>query len=85
MSEAEKERCVEDGRNWWHGLNDDQQHGFSEARKQAWQKLSKNVQEDIVQNLGIHAQVARVIRMEEAEERYNREGEFPVKLGGIDI
>ena len=33
LSEVEKERCIEDSRNWWHGLNNNQQHGFSEARK----------------------------------------------------
>ena len=79
LNEEEQERCIEEGRSWWTGITDEDQHGFSEARKKAWQLLSKTVQENIVENLGIHAEVARVIRTEEAEERYETEGEAVIR------
>ena len=82
LNEEEQERRIEEGRSWWTGITDEDQHGFSEARKKAWQLLSKTVQENIVENLGIHAEVARVIRTEEAEEKYETEGEAVIKLDG---
>ena len=42
--------------------------------------LSQNIQEQIVENLGIRVTVARIIRTLEAQERYNADVEPVIKL-----
>ena len=78
MNAEEREQCVDAGRNWWATLNDVEKHGLVEARKEAWRQLSPNVQENILDNLGFHAEVARTIRRIEAEERYEEDGEAEI-------
>ena len=55
-----------------------EKHGLVGARKEAWRQLSPNVQENILDNLGFHAEVARTIRRIEAEERYEEDGEAEI-------
>lgn len=46
-----------------------------ESRKEVGQQLSISVLEEILENLAVHVEVARIIRRIEAEERYEEEGE----------
>ena len=53
------------GRIWWTSLTNAEQHGHMEARREAWRQLSQSVQEQIRENLGMHAEFARTVRSAE--------------------
>ena len=84
MSDEDRHKCMEAGKTWWTNLTKEDADGFAEGMIQAWLQLSKNVQEGILENLGVHADVARGIRTMEAEERYDVEGD-PVIVPDLEV
>ena len=62
------------GKIWWTSLTNAEQHGHMEASREAWRQLSQSVQEQIRENLGMHAEVARTVRSAKAKDRYLADG-----------
>ena len=75
LTEEEQQNCVNRGREWWSNLCGEDAEEFREERRRAWQLSSSNVQESIRSNL----EVFNVIRHEEAEDRYEEDGDIVFK------